>query len=42
MKRKIASLLCLLVAANVLMAVDVKPTKNVIVMIPDGTSLRVS
>lgn len=41
MKRKIASLLCLLVAANALMAVDVKPTKNVIVMIPDGTSLSV-
>ena len=41
MKRKIASLLCLLVAANVLMAGDVKPTKNVIVMIPDGTSLSV-
>ncbi|MEA4850333.1 MAG: alkaline phosphatase, partial [Paludibacter sp.] len=41
MKRKIASLLCFLVAANALMAVDVKPTKNVIVMIPDGTSLSV-
>ena len=31
MKRKITFLLCLLVAANALMAADVKPTKNVIV-----------
>ncbi|MDD3078106.1 MAG: alkaline phosphatase [Paludibacter sp.] len=41
MKQKIFYLLFLCMVGNTLLAGDVKPTKNVIIMIPDGTSLSV-
>ncbi len=39
--RKITILFCLLIASATLFASEVKPVKNLIVMIPDGTSLSV-
>jgi alkaline phosphatase len=41
MKRKLTFILCLLVAINITFAGGVRSTKNVIVLIPDGTSLSV-
>jgi len=39
--RKITILFCLLIASATLFASEVKPVKNLIVMIPDGTTLSV-
>lgn len=41
MKRELAFILCLLIVTNITSALNVRPTRNVIVMIPDGTSLSV-
>lgn len=41
MKHKLALALSFLLTFNVLLAGNIKPTKNIIVMIPDGTSLSV-
>lgn len=41
MKRNLLVTLSILMAINVLFARDIKPTKNIIVLIPDGTSLSV-
>jgi len=41
MKHKIALALTFLLAGNMLLAGNVKPTRNIIFMIPDGTSLSV-
>ncbi|MBP1677620.1 MAG: phoB1 [Bacteroidetes bacterium] len=41
MKQKLSLILCFALTGSILLAGNVKPTKNVIVMIPDGTSLSV-
>lgn len=41
MIRKFSFILCFALAGSILLAGNVKPTKNIIVMIPDGTSLSV-
>jgi alkaline phosphatase len=41
MKTKILFLLSFIIVCNIVSARDVKPTKNIIVMIPDGASLSV-
>lgn len=41
MKRYFITLTCFLLIVSVVLAQEVKPTKNLIVMIPDGTSLSV-
>lgn len=41
MKTKILFLLSFIITCNIVTARDVKPTKNIIVMIPDGASLSV-